>query len=178
MKSFEPCCRFILFLTCGLFILYACASASCELNENLFPGGALWVKICPHFCSGNPFNLNLELASLYSRLAERLWHFSAAAHCVCRGERALEVWGRWLMHKASASVTRRKEIRARCQQISTSTCLTQLTRLCGCMFACVQSWQSRTEDSGANQVIFQRKFNFKNTKFFYLKNKNSSQGLK
>ena len=63
------------------------------------------------------------------------------------------------MLKASASVTWRKEIRARCQQISTSTCLTRPAPLCVCV--CVQTRQSRTEDSGASQVIFQWKFHAK-----------------
>lgn len=57
------------------------------------------------------------------------------------------------MLKAFAPVTWRKEIRARCQQISTSTWHTRRTLLC--VYVRVYSEQSYTKDSGATQVIFQ-----------------------
>jgi len=55
-----------------------------------------------------------------------LWHFQWS--CIVSLEAwwdGREVWGLWLMLKAFAPVTWREEIRARCQQISTSTWLIQ-----------------------------------------------------
>lgn len=104
----------------------------------------------------NFFFLRLFLTLCCCKLAKWLWHFQWS--CIVSLEASLnapEVWGLWLMLKAFAPVTWRKEIRARCQQISTSTWLTRQTPLCVCVCVCVHSLQSHTQDSGATQVIFQ-----------------------
>lgn len=61
------------------------------------------------------------------------------------------------MLKASAPATWRKEIRARCQQISTSTWLTGQTHAHVCYIQ---------NDSGATPVIFQERFCVKFVLFF------------
>lgn len=67
---------------------------------------------------------------------------------------AREVWGLWLMLKAFAPVTWRKEIRARCQQISTSTWLTRRD-LALRAYSQQSHTHIHTKDSGVTQVIFQ-----------------------
>lgn len=82
------------------------------------------------------------LTLCYCNLAKWSWHFQWS--CIVSLEASLdapEVWGLWLMLKAFAPVTWRKEIRARCQQISTSTWLTRQTLLC--VRVCIPS--SRTQ---------------------------------
>lgn len=86
------------------------------------------------------------LAYLFKRLCLALCYFnckmimafSVTMYCVLEASLdAREVWGLWLMLKAFAPATWRKEIRARCQQISKSTWLTGQTLLCVCVFPAV-----------------------------------------